>query len=342
MLKYTFRRARREGRKDGRSWMWGFPLIVKKEPHPAVDQIELPASLEMAKSAYEQMILRWVARWKNDERKISKHTAAIREKRDLVEETMRNEKQLNPGLPPAISYYIYLPAMAIIGMSEFVLNAEAFQIFGQSMIKTYLIAGSLVIAMPFSAHILGKSLRAKVKNWLAVWIISLIMCFSFIALSLVRARFFEAAQIGQLLGISMPVWMLSSVLLIINVLLFAVAAFLAYEAHCENWEARKVWQALNSTKGRLVYLEKKLNLKADTRLAQAQRLNLKFREYCGEYHQCNRKARGAHGAQLPQWAKHIPELKISESWFEPLRDSARLPADINQQLAQSGVEDEVH
>lgn len=342
MFVYSFRRARREGKRDGRSWMWGFPLVTQKEAYPSFDQAELPAALEMAKSAFARRILGCLARWKRDERKLSKKIAAIRERRDLVEETMRNEEQLNPGLPPSLSYFIYLPAMVSIGLSEFVLNSEAFQVFGQSMIKTYLMAFSLVIAMPFSAHVLGKSLRARAKNWFAVWIISLIMLFSFIALSLVRARFFEAAQLGELLGISMSVWVLSSIFLIINILLFAVASFLAYEAHSENWEARKVWQALNRTKGRLALLEKQLYLRSATRLVQAQRLNLRFKEYCSQYNQHNRKARGAHGAQPPEWAKRIPELEVHESGFEPLGDTTPLADNLHGRLAEGRIEDEVY
>src|SRR5436309_2063582 len=126
-----------------------------------------------------------------------------------------------------------------IGASELPLNGLVFQIFGDDLRLTLLLALGLGVSIPITAHFFGRSLRQEHKTTTDVWLLivtPIVMFLLLVGVAVARGRFFEGFEA---LRIELPIspGLAVLVFLIINVGLFFAAAILSYEAAHPNWKS---------------------------------------------------------------------------------------------------------
>ena len=133
-----------------------------------------------------------------------------------------------PHLSPGWALFWLL----IIGASELPLNGLVFQIFGEDLGLTLLLALGLGVSIPITAHFFGRSLRHEHKTTTDVWLLlatPLVMFLVLVGVAVARSRFFEGLEALRV-ELPMSPAVAVFVFLIINVGLFFAAAVLSYEA----------------------------------------------------------------------------------------------------------------
>lgn len=308
-MKITDRKARREGKKDGHSYQLSWQGNREKDPQPTLQQEEPPPFIRKLSKVAGEQIRRIEQHWQKENEGFSSKIAAEEEKLKTLQEEAQRLDLTKAGRPANLRIQIYLIALFIIGLGEFVLNSLVFQVLGRGIFETYLASLPLAIAFPFAAHYVGKKLKEK-RDWLGVWILSGMILLSLLGIAYLRANYFEASKIQQLLGISISSFNLSFIFVSVNLLLFSVAVFLAYEAHPENPEARKILDILELTKQSLAWLISQRALRRKRRESQAEEICCRFESLCADYDNANQRARASVDPGQPTWANHlkIPEI----------------------------------
>lgn len=173
-MKYTYRKVKRKGKKDGRDWRWKFwppkwPFRESKEPDPPIDQEE-PAEFEkeLIRGANEN-ISRILHDWHDIDEKLTKNCANAEDiyksakgaldtgnsgHREAIE-NYETAKALfyalpMPNIPARLFWFIFI----MVGIAEFIFNGVVFLVLGQSKIETYLMVAGVVLALLWSAEIL--------------------------------------------------------------------------------------------------------------------------------------------------------------------------------------------
>jgi signal transduction histidine kinase len=122
--------------------------------------------------------------------------------------------------------------LIFIGIAELPLNGLVFSIFGASRVETYIMAATMCFAIPMAAHFMGQSLRQKIKSNIDIWFLFLVPIFILGLLAVIaflRAKFFEAVDTQELVGITLKPQQATILFIIINVALFLVAVIISYE-----------------------------------------------------------------------------------------------------------------
>ena len=249
---YTHRRARRQGLRDGRAWRWKFwppapPFQEPKDPTPPSDQ-QGPAAFEVVlKDAAEADMQRLATQWMKEDGKLKgpyctaraacsrAYDALIREVKEgktAADAFAQAKKELFDLGAPHLSPGWALFWLLIIGASELPLNGLVFQIFGEDLGLTLLLALGLGVSIPITAHFFGRSLRHEHKTTTDVWLLlatPLVMFLVLVGVAVARSRFFEGLEALRV-ELPMSPAVAVFVFLIINVGLFFAAAVLSYEA----------------------------------------------------------------------------------------------------------------
>jgi hypothetical protein len=249
---YTHRRARKQGVRDGRGWRWRFwpptpPFQESKDPTPPQNQ-QGPAAFEVVlKDAAEADMQQLATQWMKEDGKLKgPYCTARAEYARAYDELTREDKETKeaadafaqakrslfdlgvPHLSPSWALFWLL----IIGVSELPLNGLVFQIFGDDLRLTLLLALGLGVSIPITAHFFGRSLRHEHKTTTDVWLLlvtPLVMFLVLLGVAVARSRFFEGLEALRV-ELPMTPGLAVFVFLIINVGLFFAAAVLSYEA----------------------------------------------------------------------------------------------------------------
>ena len=248
MERYGYRKARRFGKKDGRSWRRPFwPLRKKaKEPQPALDQTS-PAQFETElNEAAESDIRKVSSAWEALDEKLKPKYCRLLTRFRLLREKLpterEEEKTAKANYDKAAKAFLDLfPsdfnkkwvffALFIIGIVEFPLNGLVFAIFGQGKFETYLFAAVIGVVIPFAGHLVGHNLRQEERNntQRLTLIISLVLVLAaLMSIGFLRAQYLSALLKSMPVGINIsPLWA-TIIFLSLNLLLFTVASVLSY------------------------------------------------------------------------------------------------------------------
>jgi hypothetical protein len=252
--KYTYRKVKKRGKKDGRDWQWDpyFPFRRAKDPDPPIDQEE-PTEYEkdMLRGANENLS-RILHEWHEIDERLTKNCANAEdiyksaknavdkesgEHKEAIENFQRAKEQFYALSMPAISAKLFWFLFIIIGISEFIFNGVVFLVLGQSKIETYLMVAGVVLALLWTAEILGRKLRIEKKSSLDIAIITALGLAGvgiFTVIAMLRGKFFEATRVAEAMGIQWDINSITLIFFIINLGLYVFMAVLGYEAGHKN------------------------------------------------------------------------------------------------------------
>lgn len=244
---YSRRLAIRRGRQDGRTWRWAlaWPPWVRKDPYPS-PEARRPAELEQEVNAVaERDLHQLAAEWQESDKKLRsalvdaehrlrelKHTVAAErvQKETALSEYREALDRFNGAERPSLPWWLHWPPVLLVVVGEAFLNTQVFSIFLENFWPTLLMAASLVVAIPLSAEILGRSLRHENKSAMdkAFLIIAPVVAVVVLAaVSVWRLVFFNESGGTSIVGhVSPDVFILS--FLAINLLFYLVTVLAAY------------------------------------------------------------------------------------------------------------------
>lgn len=250
--RYSNRYAQRRGRKDG----------AKNIPPPDGEEF---ADYEMElKNLAEENIRRIGGAWAREDRTLKReysqalsefeaskrdagpakgaYEQAAREHREATEEMGKHYGKIQ------LSPFAYMIIMAIIIVGEIPLNAVVFRIFGEAELMTYVISLVIAVGIPFGAHALGMLLRKKpfkqgVLTTESIFtILTMVMpLLGIMAVAYVRQKYFESPTVQAISGVRADPAAVTLVFIIINLLVFTVAALASYLSHdpvVESWRKK--------------------------------------------------------------------------------------------------------
>lgn len=244
---YSRRIAIRRGRQDGRTWRWAFawPPWVRKDPYPS-PQARHPAELEREVYAVAERDLHQLAAdWQESDKKLSSELVDAEHRLRALQEKLAAEKakedaalseyrealdRFNAAERPSLPWWLHWPPVALVVIGEWYLNTQVFSIFLENYWQTQLMAASLVVAVPLSAEILGRSLRHENKSAMDRAFLILAPSAAVVVLAAVsfwRLVFFNSSGGTSVVGhVSAGSFILS--FLAINLLFYLVTVLAAY------------------------------------------------------------------------------------------------------------------
>lgn len=254
MRHYTRWKVRRRGKKDGRNWQWEiWPFFRKQKPaEPKIDQT-MPAQFEKEiVKAGESHVAKTANAWKKLDITLKPRYCQARQALLAARESVQKERSeaeaAMAGFETAEQSFreLEMPSLdprwrlfwlIIIGVAEFPLNGLVFSIFGAGRIETYIMASAMCLLIPLAAHFFGQALRQENKTSADkgfLLIVPPILLGVLAAVAFLRAKFFEAGQTQELMGITLSPQLATILFLIINVALFLIAIVISYEGSHPN------------------------------------------------------------------------------------------------------------
>lgn len=255
--KITMRQAQRKGRLDGRDWILNLlppllPLVSAKTPIPTNDSKE---------SEYEQTLASYCAAniinkqddWQEANKKLSEQCQIYSEKVKLAEKNLsdydadlvtKSEEKHKAALhdldqisPPAVEWKLMIYLLyVIILVSECLFNGLCFQVMGQNILETFLMAAGFVLAVTYLSHSMGKMLRShersRVDNKL-LFAKSALLIWGIIEIATIREQYLEASDVINLLGLSMDSRQFTVMFISINMILAMTILDLAFQSSRE-------------------------------------------------------------------------------------------------------------
>ena len=248
---YTIRKARKQGKKEGRNWQWNrtFPFLPITEPHtpkPPIDHEE-PADYEKELASVHQKDLDELAsQWASEDRKLKTAYCQAKTSADTIKSKTTDEVQdvenLEEELKGARNKYIELSAkwlpewiyfgiLAIVVVGEGFFNYKVFQLFGQSGWDTWLMAIAIIAVIPMASELNGYHLKKENKPRLSMTFVALsniVVVLLLAGIAVLRDNFFRVEEAQQQYSIPIDHTTLAAILIIFNCAIFIVLSFLAY------------------------------------------------------------------------------------------------------------------
>ena len=248
--KYNHCSISRIGKKDGRDWKWKLWLFSKekKNPQPKIDEVDIPEfEKELIRQGYEELD-GLSHKWSDLDHKLKplycgsqkeyfnaqeSYKKESKEAEEKLQPLNKTREAFNNLVVPRFSEKWALFWLIIIGIIEFPLNSQIFQIFGENKIMTYLFSAGICIILPIASHFLGAKLKNEKKSkrdnifmiGTPVFILLLIG-----GIALLRETFFEVTQANSILKINISSEALTILFIIINLTIFFIATFISYES----------------------------------------------------------------------------------------------------------------
>jgi hypothetical protein len=332
---------------------------VKNIPPPDADEF---ADYEMElKNLADENIRRIVAAWAREDRTLSReycqalsefeaskreaepaqtaYELAVRDHREATEEMGKHYGTIQ------LSPYIYMIIMGIIIVGEVPLNAVVFRIFGEAEVMTYVISLVIAVGLPFGAHALGMLLRKEpfkqgVLNTESIFTIfaMVIPLLGIMAVAYVRQKYFESPTVQAASGIRADPAAVTLVFVIINLLIFTVAALASYLTHnpvVDNWRKKlrlatgdlKIKQRrfaeVQERQGRMLNWLEKAKAERQNKFEEKKRQAEEMRDFV---HRMINIYRGANlltrqnTARPKKWHKGYPEIGVNPPFYEQALD----------------------
>lgn len=225
------------GRRDGRDWKlcWGRPHFAARPPYPTRDNPRLPAIIDAHIAAAESQLAALEPDYQNRhghlEQCVAKGEAAVASLSVGDRKLPPPEKTLNT--------FVYACILGGLGLSEWVVNAGTFTVFGARNYVTYIIALVVAIVMPLCAHVTGISWKENRYGKSAILAVTLAVSL-IVGIALIRQAYFYSYVQG-LLGLNIAPWLLAVIYVVINLTMFGggtLASFRHAQTDPEGQDAR--------------------------------------------------------------------------------------------------------
>ncbi|MEW6616089.1 MAG: hypothetical protein AB1401_11595 [Thermodesulfobacteriota bacterium] len=272
---YSNRQVKKRGKQDGRDWKWKFfppkwPFQESKQPDPSIDQEE-PTEFEeeLLRGANESLTYisqEWYnidkelhENCKNAEDKYRIAKAAVKKESIEHEDAIKNYEAVKARFynypMPRISNTLFWILFLIITVAEVASNALVFNVFEQSQSQTLITAVGVMVGIPWLSNFIGKKLRMKNKTKTTIVLITgavLVVLAGLIVIAVLWGQFFEANNIVEALDIGWDIGSIPFAFFIVNVLLSAVIAIIAYKAgHRDPVKYKQIKRAFEDGANRL-------------------------------------------------------------------------------------------
>ncbi|WP_167615483.1 hypothetical protein [Maribellus sediminis] len=170
-----------------------------------------------------------------------------------------NRQELNIQLRP---YWAYILLLFGIGIAEFPLNNQVFISFRETPLLTLIMAGVLVITLPFLAHAAGKVLKqAKERSIYPLVFIALFLTVGTISYFTALLRTNYLSELGvQESQLFLDQWTFFT----IGVILFMVGTMASFFAHDSSHEFATVYKKYHREEEQFVKLQKEVSDKRST------------------------------------------------------------------------------
>lgn len=186
-----------------------------------------------------------------------------------------NRQELNIQFKP---YWAYILLLFGIGIAEFPLNNQVFISFRETPLLTLIMAGVLVITLPFLAHAAGKMLKQskerKIYPFVFVVLLLTISTISYFT-ALLRTHYLSELGVPEA-QLFLDQWTFFT----IGIILFLVGTVASFFAHDESNEFVQVYKKYHNEEAEFLVLQKEVNDKRakekDTFDSEKKRLQTDF------------------------------------------------------------------
>ncbi|QGY42466.1 hypothetical protein GM418_01990 [Maribellus comscasis] len=186
-----------------------------------------------------------------------------------------NREELNIHFKP---YWAYILLLFAIGIAEFPLNNQVFVSFRETPLLTLIMAGVLVITLPFLAHAAGKILKQakthKIYPFLFILLVLTVASVSYFT-ALLRTNYLEELGVPEE-QLFLDQWTFFT----IGIILFLVGTIASFFAHDDSNEFVEVYHKFHKEEEAFVKVEKEIN---DKRTAEKNEYDLQRKEIQNEY-----------------------------------------------------------
>lgn len=220
---------------------------------------------------------------------------------------------------------VYVPAMVLLGISEFVFNLLAFERLNADNLEKVLIAAGLGFTTPLAAHCLGTTLRQWSKDWpkdssrwptilmLALMVGCLLPALWALAWLRQDLLWNEAKTLGIAVS-AINYWFIQLSLFVINLFIFAASVGLAFFSHDSNRERERIRSELRFTQKQLKKVWKqwsktapKFNKLVGVAVKRVEELQDACLAAISEYRDHNIRNRTD---AIPWWMKIAPTMEV--------------------------------
>ncbi len=167
-----------------------------------------------------------------------------------------NRQELNIQFKP---YWAYILLLFAIGIAEFPLNNQVFISFRETPLLTLIMAGVLVITLPFLAHAAGKILKQskerKVYPFVFVVLVLTIGTISYFT-ALLRTNYLSELGVAEE-QLFLDQWTFFT----IGIILFMVGSIASFFAHDDSNEFSEVYKKYHEEEKSFLALQKEVNTK---------------------------------------------------------------------------------
>ncbi|MCG6190459.1 hypothetical protein [Maribellus maritimus] len=186
-----------------------------------------------------------------------------------------NREELNIHFKP---YWAYILLLFAIGIAEFPLNNQVFVSFRETPLLTLIMAGVLVITLPFLAHAAGKILKQakthKIYPFLFILLVLTVASVSYFT-ALLRTNYLEELGVPEE-QLFLDQWTFFT----IGIILFLVGTIASFFAHDDSNEFVEVYHKFHKEEEAFVKVEKEIN---DKRAAEKNEYDIQRKEIQNEY-----------------------------------------------------------
>lgn len=194
-----------------------------------------------------------------------------------------NRQELNIQFKP---YWAYVLLLFAIGIAEFPLNNQVFISFRETPLLTLIMAGVLVITLPFLAHASGKILKQVKERGIYPFV------FIILLLTVSTISYFTALLRTNYLGeLGVPeaqLFLDQWTFFTIGIILFLVGTVASFFAHDDSNEFSEVYKKFHKEEDEFFILQKEVS---DKRAAEKESFDAERKEIQKEFSQTNHELR---------------------------------------------------
>lgn len=247
---YSEESVKNQGRADGRPWTWRLWPFVResKNSYPGPD-LPYPApfwtKLQEAADTAGHLL---AAEWKEESKSLydawrkadtEYERAKIEAGKELADahgaSKASNEAATvlrNCGRS-TLNKRVAVALLLVLGAGEAFFNGIIFQLLGEGMVATVILALALSVTIPWIGHFIGVHLKQEERrpmDWLLILLGLLAALAGLLAVAVFRGMFIEAGDMSEVLGISIPVAHARNLFFAINITLLVGSVLASYMA----------------------------------------------------------------------------------------------------------------
>ena len=301
-------KARRSGKQAGATRqlnLLGSPKVEKIEPSPAIEETRLPQGVAGIRALCEAMINREYE-W------FIKQKTSIERQRASCLSIIAAAQQRNYPDTRALPTVVYLAIMLFAGACDFAMLSVVFQVLGQNMTATYIMAGSVGLGLPLLAHFAGSIWKRgrkedQPKMWAAVGA-AMAMLFG---VAIIR-EYFMSPSIERYIGVQISPTVVTIVFFVIGAGIF-FACMLAAHAHSRvNPRGEQLTKRADQATEKLADLDKALAQLIEKFCARCQYWSNEYLYLADLWNAANMKKRRRNGSEQPKWVDHIVPIPVPD------------------------------